>query len=77
LAQWAGDQFTTTEAVRRDRKSKQAISGWLNDLCDAGAVEQVEPRRGNRPAIWRLTAMDHADLAAGDSGLPDPAEISV
>ena len=71
LVGWAGDKFTSTEAVKRDRKSKQAVAGWLRELADAGALEQVEPGKGSRPAVWKVTSLDRAELLAGDCGLPE------
>jgi hypothetical protein len=70
IVEWAAGTFTTTEAFKRDRVSDRAVRGWLGELCEAGAVEQVEPRKGSRPATWRLTGVDREELAAGDCGLP-------
>ena len=70
LAEWWRDEFTTTEAAKRDRKSDQAIRSWLRELVSVGAVEQVDPSRGSKPAVWRVTGIDRNDLLAGDCGLP-------
>jgi hypothetical protein len=71
LIGWATDRFTTAEAHRRDRKAPQNVRAWLRELADAGAVEQVEPAKGSRPAMWKLTGMDRAGLEKGDCGLPE------
>ena len=76
LAGWASDKFTTAEAYRRDRKSQQAVRGWLRELCEAGGVDQVEPPKGSRPAVWKLTDVAREELAIGDCGLPSVEEIS-
>jgi hypothetical protein len=75
LTEWANFDFSTTEACRRDRKSSQNVRGWLRELADAGAVEQHEEARGSRPATWKLTGMDRAELAAGDCGLPETIDV--
>jgi hypothetical protein len=65
LTEWAAERekFSTTEAVNEDHVSDRAIRGWLRELAEAGAVEQVEDRRGNKPATWRLTGMRPDELA--------------
>ncbi len=75
LVEWARDKFTTAEAYRHDRKSEQAIRGWLRDLAGAGAVEQIEASKGSRPAVWKLVNIDRDDLVSGDCGLPAVEEI--
>lgn len=76
LVAWSRDRFTTAEAYRHDRKSEQAIRGWLRDLAGVGAVEQIEAHKGSRPAVWKVTNIDRDDLVAGDCGLPAPEEIN-
>lgn len=76
LVEWARDKFTTSEAYRHDRKSEQAIRGWLRDLAGVGAIEQIEAHKGSRPAVWKLTNIDRAALVAGDCGLPAVEEIT-
>jgi DNA primase len=76
LVEWEKDKFTTAEVYRHDRKSEQAIRGWLRDLAGVGAVEQIEANKGSRPAIWKLTGIDRDDLVAGDCGLPAVEEIT-
>jgi hypothetical protein len=75
LKAWAGGKFTTTEAVKHDRASDRAVRGWLNELADAGAVEQLDAPKGSRPATWKLTGIDRAELERGDCALPDPEDI--
>jgi hypothetical protein len=74
LVVWATGSFSTAEAHRRDRKAPQNVRSWLRELCEAGAVEQVDPPKGSRPATWKLTGMDRDELAAGDCGLPETIE---
>ena len=76
LVTWASGEFTTAEAYRHDRKSQQAVRGWLRELRDAGGVEQVEPPKGSRPAVWKFTGIDRDELVAGDCGLPAAEEIT-
>ena len=68
---WANGTFTTAEATRRDKKAPQNVRAWLRDLAEAGAVEQVQEARGSKPAAWKMTAMTHDELLAGDCGLPE------
>jgi len=76
LVEWGADKFTTTEAGLQDRKSPQAVRGWLRELCEAGGVEQIEPAKGNRPAHWQLTDIDRETLSAGDCGLPSAEDLA-
>jgi hypothetical protein len=76
LVEWGPDRFSTADAYRRDRKSQQAIRGWLRELAEAGAVEQVEAPKGSRPAVWKLTNIDRNELLAGDCGLPTVEELT-
>jgi len=55
--------FTTREALHGEAASDRAVRGWLNELGDAGWIEQIEPGRGSKPATWRL--------------LPEPADECV
>jgi hypothetical protein len=71
---WAAGTFSTADAHRRDRKAPQNVRAWLRELAEAGAVDQVEPPKGSRPATWKLTGMDRAELVAGDCGLPEAIE---
>jgi hypothetical protein len=71
IAEWATGVFDTTEAAKRDRKAQQNVRVWLNELAGVRAVEQMTESKGSRPATWQLTGIDHAELAAGDCGLPE------
>jgi hypothetical protein len=72
LRTWTSNQFTTTEARRRETSSKSAVAGWLAELHDAGLIELVEPGRGRTPATWRLSGpADFAD----DRHLPTVEEV--
>jgi DNA primase len=68
---WAPETFTTTDAVKRDRKTDRAVRGWLRELADAGALEQMEAGKGSRPATWRRTGVNRRELVTGGSGLPE------
>jgi hypothetical protein len=59
LRAWGAEQFTTTEAKRREKSSKSAVSGWLAELHDAGLVELIQPGRGRTPSTWRLADPAH------------------
>ncbi len=49
--------FSTTEARRlKGAPGKRSVHYRLKELYEAGALELVEDQKGNRPAIWRLTA---------------------
>jgi hypothetical protein len=79
LTKWATEveSFTTTEAVKRDRATDRAIRGWLHELTEVGAVEQLTPHKGSRPATWKLIETDNQKVSAGDCGLPEPKELKV
>ena len=47
-------QFTTTEAAKLDRKSRQCINTWLAELSSIQAIQIVERGIGCNPAIWRF-----------------------
>lgn len=48
-------EFTSKSMAKFVKASKSAVNGWLSELHDAGAVELVEERRGNRGAVYRAT----------------------
>lgn len=58
LKGWAHEDFTTNEARTRAAAGRFSVYGWLAELHDAGALEQVDPAKGRRPARWRLTGKD-------------------
>lgn len=72
MTSWADglNQFTTTEADKKDNASRRAVTGWLSELCDAGVVEQLEQHKGNKPAVWRLTGVTPDDTSPDCGGLP-------
>jgi hypothetical protein len=72
LRTWTSNEFTTTEARRRETSSKSAVSGWLAELHEAGRIELVEASRGRTPATWRLSGP--ADFAE-DRQLPTVQEV--
>jgi hypothetical protein len=73
LRGWFGEAaFTTTEARLKERTSRAAVHGWLGELARAGALEQVEPGRGPRPARWHTT-QDELDAEA--NVLPDEEAV--
>jgi hypothetical protein len=71
LTGWVSGSFSTTDAKKKDRKARKTINAWLSDLVDAGAVQQVEAGKGQKPAVWRLTEMTHDELAAQGFDLPE------
>lgn len=78
LHSWAGEAtFSTTEAYEKVRHQfgRKSVGGWLNELADAGLVEQVEPHSGNKPATWRLTGKEPADAANECTTLPTVNEL--
>jgi hypothetical protein len=58
LKGWAPMEFTVRKAVKQCSAGKSAVYGWLSELHDAGAVEEVEQARGRKAAKWRLTGSD-------------------
>jgi hypothetical protein len=68
-------QFNTREAVDADGRSKQAVTGWLKELVEIGAVELVTKHNGPNPAVWRLTAMSKKEVSGGFR-LPTVAELA-
>lgn len=50
----SGETFTGRDAAREETASRRSVYGWLSELHDAGHVEQVDPARGSRAAVWRL-----------------------
>jgi hypothetical protein len=77
LRSWTSNEFTTTEARRREKSSKSAVSGWLAELHDAGVIELVQPSRGRTPASWRLVDMpprvDEGSLPPLEEVFPESA----
>jgi hypothetical protein len=66
---FAVDQkFTTTEAANSESVSRRAVTGYLVELCDVGAVAQIEAHKGNKPATWKMTA---ASLDDNDNDCPE------
>jgi len=51
----SGEEFTAKAIAKKLHVSKSAAAGWLSELNDAGAVEQVEGARGRHAAKWKLT----------------------
>src|SRR5262249_10539540 len=65
-------QFTTTEARRRETSSKAAAREWIRELYEAGLLEMVSESRGRTPATWKLVADEAGD---GASVLPTVEEL--
>ncbi len=76
LLEWVGETFTTTEAVKTDNKSRQAVSGWLSELAALGAVRQVAEGKGPKPAVWELTGTPQEEVARGGFELPTASELT-
>ncbi|MCI0351196.1 MAG: hypothetical protein L0Z53_17370 [Acidobacteriales bacterium] len=55
---YTGISFTTTEGVRHTNLSRQTTNDYLWELSGVGAVEQIEERRGSKPAVWMLEKVD-------------------
>jgi hypothetical protein len=73
LRGWFGEAaFTTTEARLKERTSRAAVHGWIGELVRAGALEQVEPGKGPKPARWRTT---RDELDAEANVLPEEGEV--
>jgi len=68
--QIVGDHFTTQQAAKRESVTDRAVRGWLHELAGAGNLEQVEPGRGARPAVWRFTGSPCPRVPT--AGLPLP-----
>ncbi len=45
------------------------------ELASIDAIEQVEPSRGSKAAIWALTEMSGADVAGNRFDLPTVAQL--
>ncbi len=74
-AQFKSD-FSTSDAGRKETKfNVRSVQGWLNELLKAGAVKQVKPKRGNQPAIWKLTNMDRSEVTIGGFQLPKVEQV--
>jgi hypothetical protein len=74
LREWFGtDSFTTRDAKAKEDTSRASVYGWLKELHDVGAIEQVEAHHGAKPAIWRLADQDF-DKAEGKV-LPHEDEV--
>jgi hypothetical protein len=57
LQSWfAHRSFTTTEAMKEEPHSRQAVRGWLIELQDAGYVVIITEGRGRTPTTWKLEA---------------------
>jgi hypothetical protein len=55
---FGGESFTSADARSKEETSRSAVYGWLAELHQSGALEQVEEARGRRPATWKLTGAD-------------------
>jgi hypothetical protein len=69
-----GAVFTMTDLGKTEAVSDTAVRGWLKELAAVGLAEQVEPRKGQRPAKWKIT--DDAKCPDGPAAdLLPPVEI--
>jgi hypothetical protein len=64
--------FTVIEAVRKVESNETSVRGWLRELRDKGAVEQVQEGRGQKAATWQLTETPPGGLG---SVLPSVSEV--
>ena len=72
MSPWISDEFTTSDARRREPSSKSSVAGWLSELNDAGLTELVQMGRGRTPATWRLEDASHLPDA---SSLPQIEDV--
>ena len=73
IAKLATDQFTTKDAGHGTSASEQAVRGYLRELADAGCIELTEPHHGPKPALWRRTDIEPAQVDI--AGLPIVADL--
>jgi hypothetical protein len=64
LSAWAANDFTASEAKRREAGSKSSVHAWLHELSEAGIVDAVAEARGRSPATWRLTGKTPDDTTS-------------
>ena len=65
---FSGKEFTTKEAQDADRKaSKSAVEKWMNTLVENRCVERLQPAKGPKPAIWKLTGSTPQDAILPDA----------
>lgn len=65
-----GDEFSTTDASRREDATDRAVRGWLTELASAGFVKVVVPGRGPLPTTWAFASVNDRPTAAGGDVLP-------
>jgi hypothetical protein len=75
LLGWVDETFTTTDAWKTDKKSRQAVYGWLEELAGIGAAQLVAEGRGPKPAVWRLTEIPQSEVEKGGFDLPNVVEL--
>ncbi len=75
LLEWVAEAFTTTDARKNDKKSRQAVIGFLDELAGIGAVQLVTEGRGPKAAVWKVTDMPHSEVKQGGFELPTVAEL--
>jgi hypothetical protein len=68
-------EFTSAEVMKWEKNAGdvQTVRGYLRVLADSGAVQVVEPARGNKPAVYRLP--DAPPTSEDVCGLPSPDEL--
>jgi hypothetical protein len=64
--------FSTTEASKALKVQQRSVTSYLSELCDFGAVDQIEPSRGNKPAKWQLESMT---IGPGCPELPAVSDV--
>jgi hypothetical protein len=64
------NEFSTTDAKTMGVGSRSPVYGWLSELNNAGAIEQVVSPRGKVAARWRLV-----DQNTRPTGLPSVEDV--
>ncbi len=64
--------FSTSEAKKEIKVGKSSAYSWLNELHEAGALEQIDPPQGNKPARWKLTG---TEPVGGTAVIPSVEDI--
>jgi hypothetical protein len=65
-------QFSTTDASKKEFASDRAVRGWLSELADAGFLDIVDSARG-RATTWKFS--DNPPSEAATAALPDSGVI--
>lgn len=64
------ERFTSADAAKGESATRRAVTGWLTELCESGVVEQIEPHKGSKPAVWKRMAATLDDVGHDCPELP-------